>query len=100
MPTDLSLTPPASLSSIDKPTTLAVLPTIRTLQLRTQIARLLSVPVPKTRYRLVAILRPDREEGDGADVEGLRVEIPVGEEGRELSWWGVGDGDEIRVEEV
>ena len=72
---------------------LAVLPTLRTLLLRTQISRLLGRPLPKAKWKLVAILRSS-EEGE----EGLRVEIPAAEEGREISWWGVGEGDEVRIE--
>lgn len=77
------------------PLTLSVLPTLRTLLLRNQIAKLLGRPLPKTQWRLVALLK-----SDGEGEEGPTVEIPTGEEGKDVGWWGLGDGDEVRVERV
>ncbi|GAA6023216.1 hypothetical protein JCM10207_004483 [Rhodosporidiobolus poonsookiae] len=71
--------------------TLSVLPTLRTLLLRTQISRLVGKPLPKTKFRLVAVLQ------GGEDGKEVRVEIPPNEEGKELSWWGLGDGDAVEV---
>lgn len=138
---------------------LSIVPTLRTLLVRTQIARIViakenrggggggggkpsppSLVLSKTRFRLVAWLKPRRvrdglvpierpqeeEErddsslstkgrggnengrggggGSGAhvlEVEGwIRVEIPTNEEGRELNWWGVEDGDAISLEPI
>ncbi|GAA5968895.1 hypothetical protein JCM11641_000770 [Rhodosporidiobolus odoratus] len=73
---------------------LSVLPTLRTLLLRTQISRLLKHPLPKTKYRLVAILQGG-VEGGGNEVE---VDIPTGEEGKEVGWWGLGEGDSVGIE--
>ena len=39
-------------------------------------------------------MRPSEEGG-----ESPLVEVPEGEEGREVGWWGLGDGDEVRVVE-
>lgn len=48
-----------------------------------------------------AVLRPDsegeREGREEEEEEGPVVEIVPGEEGREVSWWGLGEGDEVRV---
>ncbi|GAA5849820.1 hypothetical protein JCM8547_000575 [Rhodosporidiobolus lusitaniae] len=74
---------------------LSVLPTLRTLLLRAQISRLVGKPLPKTKYRLVAILRGG--EGEGQEQE-VKVEIPPNEEGKEVSWWGLTDGDSVGVE--
>ena len=65
----------------------------------------------KTRWRLVLLLHEGggagSDEGDKGEREGVRedgveqeerVEIAAGEEGRELSWWGVHDGDGVAVE--
>ncbi|ORY66787.1 hypothetical protein BCR35DRAFT_181638 [Leucosporidium creatinivorum] len=82
-----------STTTTTSPLSLSVLPTLRTLLLRTQIARLVGKPVPKTQWSLVAVLK-SAEEGE----EGLRVEIPATEEGREVSWWGLNEGDEVKVE--
>ncbi|GAA5867668.1 hypothetical protein JCM1840_006651 [Sporobolomyces johnsonii] len=83
-----------SLPSPAQPLELSVLPTLRTLLLRSQIARLVGRPLPKGKWRLVALLRP--AEGESRPV---RVEIPTGEEGREVGWWGFGgEGDTVAVE--
>ncbi|BGP47733.1 hypothetical protein JCM10450v2_003598 [Rhodotorula kratochvilovae] len=59
----LHIRPPPSLrTTTDTPPTLSVLPTLRTLLLRTQLARLLASPLPKTKYRLVAVLQPAQGE--------------------------------------
>ncbi|KDE05057.1 hypothetical protein MVLG_04498 [Microbotryum lychnidis-dioicae p1A1 Lamole] len=85
---------PPSLVPLEKtPLSLLILPTLRTLILRTQISKLISKPLLKTKYRLVALLRT--QDGDE-----LVVPIPVGEEGRLIGWWGLQDGDAVRVEEV
>ncbi|GAA5901639.1 hypothetical protein JCM6882_006030 [Rhodosporidiobolus microsporus] len=69
----------------------SVLPTLRTLILRTQISRLVGTPLPKTKFKLVAVL----QGGDqGKEVE---VDIPAKEEGKEVSWWGLQDGDAVLV---
>ncbi|BGP24254.1 tubulin-specific chaperone E [Rhodotorula toruloides] len=75
---------------------LSVLPSLRTLLLRTQISRLIGKPLPKTKYRLVAVLKA------GTDVRGekgdeVRVEISPAEEGKEVSWWGLEAGDAVEV---
>ena len=74
--------------------------------LRTKIAKSLGKPISelsRSKWRLVAYL--------GATVTGedattslddsiraeLRLEIPVNEEGRELSWWGLLDGDHVEI---
>ncbi|SCZ96081.1 BZ3500_MvSof-1268-A1-R1_Chr8-1g09991 [Microbotryum saponariae] len=85
---------PPSLNVLEKfPLSLSILPTLRTLVLRTQISKLISKPLLKTKCRLVALLRT--QKGDE-----LVVPIPVGEEGRLVGWWGLQDGDAVRVEEV
>ncbi|GAA5993115.1 hypothetical protein JCM5350_007226 [Sporobolomyces pararoseus] len=84
---------------------ISILPTIRTLLVRTQLSRIFGKPLPKTKYQLVVWLQPKLaagecdEEGEGEN-NWIRVEIPVKEEGRELSWWGVEDGDAIGVEQL
>ncbi|GAA5834787.1 hypothetical protein JCM11251_003662 [Rhodosporidiobolus azoricus] len=70
---------------------LAVLPSLRTLILRTQISRLLGQPLPKTRFKLVAFLQ------GGTDGKRVEVEIPPSEEGKEVSWWGLQNGDSVLV---
>jgi hypothetical protein len=94
-PADLTLRLDPSLPSPppDK-LTLSVLPTLRTLLLRTQISRLAGKPLPKGKYRLVAILQ------GGEDGKEVRVEIPANEEGKEVGWWGLQDGDSVGVELV
>jgi hypothetical protein len=37
---------------------------------------------------------------EGNEREYIRVEIPVKEEGREIGWWGVEDGDGIGIVEL
>ncbi|BGP31665.1 hypothetical protein JCM10296v2_003439 [Rhodotorula toruloides] len=78
------------------PLELSVLPSLRTLLLRTQISRLIGKPLPKTKYRLIAVLKPGTVER-GEDGEEVRVEIPAAEEGKEVSWWGLEDGDAVEV---
>jgi hypothetical protein len=69
------------------------------------------VPLPRQEFRFVAILHraPDDEDDEEFEAEvdehdlertRLRVEIPTNEEGRELRWWGISDGDEIHMERV
>ncbi|GAA5857287.1 hypothetical protein JCM9279_007595 [Rhodotorula babjevae] len=89
---DLHVHLPLSTTSASTPLALAVLPSLRTLLLRTQISRTSGTPLPKSRYRLVAVLQPAEGEADE-----VRVEIPPAEEGKELSWWGLGDGDTVEV---
>ncbi|BGP55109.1 hypothetical protein JCM8202v2_002704 [Rhodotorula sphaerocarpa] len=94
----LRLEPTPELLAAKRTTTpleLSVLPSMRTLVLRAQISRLLGSPLPKTKYRLVAKLQPGEGEKDG-----VRVEVPTGEEGKELSWWGLQDGDTVQVQPV
>ncbi|BGP15721.1 hypothetical protein JCM10213_006108 [Rhodosporidiobolus nylandii] len=74
------------------PLELSVLPTLRTLLLRTQISRLIGKPLPKNKFRLVAVLQ------GGEDGKEVRVEVPPNEEGKELSWWGLQDRDSVAVE--
>ncbi|GAA5924676.1 hypothetical protein JCM3775_005442 [Rhodotorula graminis] len=83
---------PPSTSPSPSSTSLAVLPSLRTLLLRAQIVRIARLPLPKSQYRLVAVLQPAEGETDE-----VRVEIPPAEEGKELSWWGIGDGDTVEV---
>ncbi|BGO99347.1 tubulin-specific chaperone E [Rhodotorula toruloides] len=94
----LSVRPDPSLLSAPAaaPLELSVLPSLRTLLLRTQISRLIGKPLPKTKYRLVAVLKPgtDSRGEEGAEV---RVEISLAEEGKEVSWWGLEDGDAVEV---
>ncbi|SCV67226.1 BQ2448_5872 [Microbotryum intermedium] len=89
------LLPPSLLTPQVEPLTksLSILPTLRTLLLRTQISKFIGNPLPKTKYRLVALLRT-------AEGKELVVPIPLGEEGRLVGWWGLQDGDAVRVEEV
>ncbi|GAA5956603.1 hypothetical protein JCM21900_003617 [Sporobolomyces salmonicolor] len=77
---------------------LSVLPTLRTLLLRSQIARLVGKPLPKGKWSLVALLRPAEGQAEGEDARRVRVEIPAAEEGREVGWWGLGEGDTVAVE--
>ncbi|GAA6051813.1 hypothetical protein JCM3770_004986 [Rhodotorula araucariae] len=92
----LHIRPPACLPPPwAAPLTLTVLPTLRTLLFRTQLARLLGTPLPKPRFRLVAVLQP--AEGEKGEV---RVEIPQAQEGKEISCWGLGDGDTVEVVHV
>lgn len=84
---------------------ISILPTIRTLLVRTQLSRLFGEPLPKTKYQLMVWLKPklttgECEGGQEGEKKWIRVEIPVKEEGRELSWWGVEDGDAIGVEQL
>ncbi|KAK4705944.1 tubulin-specific chaperone E, partial [Phenoliferia sp. Uapishka_3] len=72
----------------------AVLPTLPTRVFRTQIAKKVGAPLSKSKWRMVAVLRPS-EEGD----EGPEVEVPESEEGREVGWWGLQEGDTVRMEE-
>lgn len=44
------------------------------------------------------MLRPRDEDEEGAP--SLRVEIPPAEEGRDISWWGLEDGDAVSVEKI
>ncbi|GAA5880643.1 hypothetical protein JCM3774_000562 [Rhodotorula dairenensis] len=92
----LSILPPPELLADKTPATvplvLAVLPTLRTMILRTQISRLLARPIPKTKYRLVASLSPAADTA-----ERVQVEIPPAEESKEVSWWGLQDGDVVQV---
>lgn len=69
--------------------------------LRSHLTKLCGKPVLKTRYRLVAVLGPAAKETDAAADGGksLEVDVDVGEEGRDLSWWGLQEGDTIRVVE-
>lgn len=60
--------------------------------LRTQISRVLARAIPKTKFRLVASLNP----AEGSH-ERVQVEIPPAEESKEISWWGLQDGDVVRV---
>jgi len=109
-PSDLRIELPAALAPDDGSSpSVAVLPTLRTMLLRTHIAKLAGRPVPKTKYKLIALLAPSPQQ----DVNGkkplsalapvgkaLEVEVPPGEEGRELGFWGLGDGDGVRVVSV
>ena len=40
---------------------------------------------------MVAVLKPTEEGGESPEVA-----VPEGEEGREVGWWGLGEGDEVR----
>lgn len=87
--------------------TVAVLPTLRTMLLRPHLAKLVGRPVPKTKYKLVALLAPTPQADTISDTplppaggEALEVEIPPAQEGRELGYWGLGDGDRVRVVEL
>ncbi|GJN88988.1 hypothetical protein Rhopal_001959-T1 [Rhodotorula paludigena] len=84
-------------SSPSAPLELSVLPTLRTLLIRAQIARLLGTPLPKTKYRLVAVLQPAASADEGSPGEEVRVEIPPQEEGKDVAWWGLSDGDSVEV---
>lgn len=52
---------------------------------------------------MIALLRPPSQEEDAREEEeeeeegGLRVEIPVKEEGRRVDWWGLTEGDQVEV---
>ena len=74
------------------PLELSVLPTLRTAILRTQVSRLLATPVPKSKFRLVASLSP----AEGSE-ERVQVDIPPTEENKEVSWWGLRDGDAVQI---
>lgn len=74
------------------PLEISVLPTLRTAILRTQISRLLATPVPKNKFRLVASLSP----AAGSE-ERVQVDIPPTEENKEVSWWGLRDGDAVLI---
>lgn len=105
---DLRVELPPSLAFGDGVTpTVAVLPTLRTMLLRSHIAKLAGRPVPKTKYKLIALLTPTADDvqisGSVAPAptgKALEVEIPPAEEGRELGYWGLGDGDGVKVVEV
>lgn len=84
-------------SSPSAPFELSVLPTLRTLLLRTQISRSLGTPLPKTKYRLVAVLQPAATADEGSPGEEVRVEIPPQEEGKDVAWWGLSDGDSVEI---
>ncbi|GAA5982232.1 hypothetical protein JCM10908_004794 [Rhodotorula pacifica] len=92
----LTILPASELPHAQAPSTspleLSVLPTLRTTILRTQISRLLGTPIPKTKYRLLADLKPASGSNDR-----VQVEIPPNEEGKEVSWWGLEDGDAVQV---
>ncbi|GAA5964416.1 hypothetical protein JCM3765_006411 [Sporobolomyces pararoseus] len=85
---------------------ISILPSVRTLLVRTQLSRLFGKPLPKTKYQLVVWLKPkltlegEHDEEEQGTKNWIRVEIPLKEEGRELSWWGVEDGDGIGVEQL
>ncbi|GAA5887432.1 hypothetical protein JCM16303_004281 [Sporobolomyces ruberrimus] len=81
---------------------LSVLPTLRTLMLRSQLSRLLGKPLPKTKYRLIGWLKAKDSDGKGReeDEKWMRVEISTKEEGREVGWWGFEEGDAVAVEEA
>lgn len=88
---------PALLSpSSTTPLELSVLPSLRTLLLRTQISRLTGRQLPKSKYHLTAVLQPGPSER-GERGEEVRVEIPPAEESKEVSWWGIEDGDAVEV---
>jgi hypothetical protein len=79
---------------------ISVLPTLPIRSLRSKISKLLPLgpPIPKTRFRFSAILH---REGAQEDDQGLmHVDIPVNEESREISYWGIEDGDIIHVIEI
>lgn len=85
-------------------TTLSVLPMMKTMVFRTQVAKALfgpGKPLPKTKWRLIALLQP-AADGSAAvfdsERELLGVNIPPNEEGRDLDWWGLQDGDQVVVE--
>ncbi|GAA6001056.1 Pac2p [Rhodotorula paludigena] len=84
-------------SSPSAPFELSVLPTLRTLLLRTQISRSLGTPLTKTKYRLVAVLQPAATADEGSPGEEVRVEIPPQEEGKDVAWWGLSDGDSVEI---
>ena len=106
--TGLRIELPPSFAPADGVTpTVAVLPTLRTMLLRSHIAKLAGRPVPRTKYQLVALLAPTAgvdEDGrvvaSAAMSKSLDVGIPPGEEGRELGFWGLGDGAGVRVVEL
>ncbi|KAK4048939.1 hypothetical protein OIV83_004495 [Microbotryomycetes sp. JL201] len=77
--------------NVSGPVSVKLLPTAKTLQLRALAARATGKPIPKSRFKLIA-------EFTSANGESQRVEIPPDQEAREVSWWGLGDGDSIRVE--
>lgn len=71
--------------------------------LRAQIAKALLGPgqsLPKTQWRLVTLLQPAPGAAEEDGMDKLRAEIPTKEEGRDISWWGLQDGDEIIVEKI
>lgn len=75
--------------------------------LRSHIAKLAGRPVPKTKYRFVALLTPTAPSDVIGEAslsepggEALQVEIPPAEEGREVGYWGLADGDGVRVVEL
>lgn len=103
--------PPSLPPKAGSPTTLSLLPSLKTMLLRSHLAKVCGKPVPKARYRLLAVLVPAKPDDSapssaspttGADAPGkaLEVEIEAGEEGREISWWGLQDGDTVRVLEL
>lgn len=104
----LKITIPSSLSatgvSIPTEITLAVLPSLATRLLRTKIAKAIGRPVSelgKSRWQMIGYLKSTRAEESVEDEDGrsneLRFEIPLNEEGRELTWWGLEEGDRIEL---
>ncbi|GAA6064659.1 hypothetical protein JCM10212_002132 [Sporobolomyces blumeae] len=88
---------------------LSILPNARTLLVRSQLSKLLNKPLPKSKYRLVGWTRTRtsgttseavEKVGGGEEERWIRVEIPVKEEGKEVAWWGLEDGDGVSVEPV
>ena len=87
---------------------LSVLPTLATRLLRTKIAKAVgksATELSRSKWRLVGYLSTTVdaemgiETGSGlrGDREELRLDIPINEEGRELSWWGLLDGDRVEI---
>lgn len=92
--------PPSFLAAATRSIELSVLPSLSIRSLRTKISKAIGgVSVPKTLYRMVAILsKADQDEALEVDEdEEMRVDIPADQEARPLDHWGLEDGDEIRV---
>ncbi|GAA5904368.1 Pac2p [Sporobolomyces salmoneus] len=86
-------------SFCDPPLELSVLSTLRTLLLRAQLSRLIGKPLPKTKYRLIVWLKSkDKVKAD--EGKWIKIEVPTNEEGREVSWWGVEEGDAVGYEAI
>ncbi|KAM0756401.1 RNI-like protein [Meredithblackwellia eburnea MCA 4105] len=73
----------------------SILPSQPTRILRTLVAKALGTkPLLKNKWLLEAVLKP-REGGEDSPV----ISIPAEDEGREISWWGLEEGDKVMVVE-